>query len=117
MSLPIFFNAVSDQADSVSEALVPKSDPEDCPCAVGSVLRDRAVRSAVYGEERANSPTNSLVPQELSDLLRCFGSGAQGVMGAGGDFLRVTTGSRHAKSLTRVYRTANRCGLLRGVNG
>jgi hypothetical protein len=38
-------------------------------------------------------------------------------VGAGGDFLQVIAGKRHCKSPTRVHGTANRCDLLRSVNG
>jgi hypothetical protein len=52
-----------------AEALVPKSNPEDRSCAVGHVLCGHAVRSSAHDQERANSKTNGMVPQELSDLL------------------------------------------------
>jgi hypothetical protein len=58
-----------------------------------------------------------LVPQELSDLLRRIGLGAQGVVRSRADFLRVTAGGRHAKSPKAVRRTVNRRALLRSVNG
>ena len=52
-----------------AEALVPKSNPEDRSCVVGLVLYGHAVRSSAHDQERPNSKTNGLVPQELSDLL------------------------------------------------
>ena len=64
-----------------------------------------------------NSPANGMVPQELSDLLRRVGAGAKRVVGTGGDFLQVISGGRHSKSPAGLCPTANRRGLLCGVNG
>src|ERR687896_390377 len=73
------------------EALVGEGNPEDRSGAVGSVLPGYSVRSPADGARLGHrrSP-NGVVPQELSDFLRCFSAGAQGVVGTGGDFLRVS---------------------------
>jgi hypothetical protein len=99
-----------------SEALVGESDPEECPCAVGCVLRGHAVRSPVrHGEQHPNSSTSGLVAQIPPDLFGRFGAGAKRVVGAGGDFLRVTPRGRHGKSPQGICGTVNRRGLLCGL--
>src|ERR687898_2080484 len=67
--------------------------------------------------EGADRPKSSLVRQGSPDILRRSGVGEKAVVGAGGDFLQVIAGKRHCKSPTRVHGTANRCDLLRSVNG
>ena len=64
------------------------------------------------------SAPGGLAPQGSSHLRRCARVGAQRVVGSGrADFLRVARGDRHGKSPTGLHGTANRGGLLRGVNG
>ena len=59
-----------------------------------------------------------MVREDSSDLLRGPGAGTQTVVGVGrGDFLRIFPGGRHDKSPAGVDGKANRCGLLRSMNG
>ena len=64
-----------------------------------------------------SNPTNGLVPQELSDLLRRLGAGAQRAVGLGGDFLGVAPRVRYSKSSQGICATANRRGLATRPNG
>ncbi len=49
------------------------------------------------------------------DLRGCVGAGAQGVVGAGGDFLRVAPGGGDGKSPAGVREASNRDALLRSL--
>src|SRR5215210_3127621 len=102
-----------------AKALVEDGDLEDSPCYVGSFLCGCPfVKSNDGGPAHADSEAGGVVRQEVSDLLRRPGAGTQGVVGVGrGDFLRVAPRGRDGKSPAGVHRKANRCGLLRGVNG
>jgi hypothetical protein len=82
-------------------------DTQDRSGAVGIVFSGEAVCPPAHGQEHEHRPTNSLVSQIPSDLLRCFGIGAQAIVGSGGDFLRVVGGHRHGKSPTGVCGTAH----------
>src|SRR5215208_2742437 len=97
------------------EALVGEGNPEDHSCAVGSVLPGYSVRSPADGARLGHGSPNGVVPQELSDLLRCFSAGAQGVVGAGGGFLRASAADRYGKSPAGTHGKANRRGLLCGM--
>jgi hypothetical protein len=66
-------------------------------------------------EGGAGRPTNGLVRQEPSDLLRRSGCGTQTVVDRRAKFLRVGAGDRPGKSPAGVHGKANRCGLLRSV--
>ena len=68
-------------------------------------------------EERKHRSTSGLVREAAPDLLGRSGAGEEGVVGAGSDFLRVACGDRDGKSPAGFDGTANRCGLLCGVNG
>ena len=85
--------------------------------AVGPVLPGYPVRSPADGARLGHRSPNGMVPQELSDFLRCFSAGAQGVVGTGGDFLRVSAADRYSKSPAGIHGKANRRGLLCSVNG
>jgi hypothetical protein len=98
-------------------AVVGKGAPENCSSAVGAILAGDATGSPAYGGGRADRPKSSLVGQGSPDILRRTGVGEKAVVGAGGDFLQVIAGKRPCKSPTRVHGSANRCDLLRSVNG
>ena len=97
------------------EALVGEGNPEDHSCAFGSVLPGYSVRSPADGARLGHGSPNGVAPQELSDLLRCFSAGAQGVVGAGGGFLRASAADRYGKSPAGTHGKANRRGLLCGM--
>src|SRR3712207_1965913 len=79
------------------DAVVGFGDTQNHPGAVGVVLTGHFVcaptRSAVLQSHEASS----VVRQRASDLLRCFGAGAQGAVGTA-TFLRVARGHRDGKS-------------------
>jgi hypothetical protein len=93
-------------------ALVGGSDPERCSGAAGALLAGYALRRPSEGAEVKHRATGGMLRQASSDLLRCSGAGTQGVVGAGGEFLRVASGDQHGNSLAGVRETANRRGLL-----
>src|SRR5215212_258171 len=95
--------------------LVGAGDSEDCSSAVGTLLAGHTLGTPTDGVGGRNRPQGSVVRQAVSDLLRRFSAGAQGVVGAGSDFLRVARRDRHGKSPTRVCGAANRRGLLCSV--
>jgi hypothetical protein len=98
-----------------SEALVRAGGPKDRSGAVGVVLCGYVTCPPAKGTDSEDRKAGSVVRQEASDLLRCLGTGAQAVVDARSDFLRVASAGRHGKSPKGICGTANRCGLLRSL--
>jgi DDE superfamily endonuclease len=102
-----------------AEAMVGVSDPKNHTGAFGVILAGHFVRRSPDETGGGSlAPSGGLVPQEASHLRRCARVGSKGAVGSGGaDFLRVARTDRHDKSPKGICGTANRGGLLRGVNG
>ncbi len=73
-------------------------DPKDHPGTLRVVLAGDFV--CAHSDETSSGcfSAGGLVPQETSYFRRCARLGAQGVVGSGGDFLRVAYGHRDGKS-------------------